>query len=139
MYLEVSKKADLGLRAVAHLFESDGRAAGPELAQSIDTTLNYLPQIMKPLVVAGWVSGTPGPGGGYRLKASLSDVSVLEVIEAMEGETPDNQCVLRGTPCPAQEQCALHTSWVRARGALLAELDATSLEAALVPAPTKGE
>jgi Rrf2 family protein len=133
MRLEVSKKTDLAIRALEHLHQMEGQSTGPEMAEAIDTTLNYLPQIMKPLVVAGWVSGTPGPGGGYGLTIGLADISVLEVIQAMDGKMDDDRCVLRGTPCPVQEQCALHTSWLRARSALLAELGATSLEAAMAP------
>lgn len=139
MHLEVSKKTDLALRAIDHLARSGGRSTGPEMCESIDTTLNYLPQVMKPLVMSGWIEGIPGPGGGYRLNATLGDISVLDFISEMEGEMPDDRCVLRGTPCPSQEQCALHTSWVKARSALLAELAATPLDAALAPAPTKGE
>lgn len=139
MHLEVSNKTDLAFRALAHLHQMGGVSSGSEMAVAIDTTIGYLPQILKPLALAGWIAGTPGPGGGYRLEARLGELSVLNAIEAVEGETASNRCVLRGTPCPAQEQCALHTSWLRARGALLAELDATSLEAMLVPAPTKGE
>ena len=133
MHLEVSKKTDLAIRALQHLHQRSGQSTGSEMAEAIDTTLNYLPQIMKPLIMAGWVASSPGPGGGYALGTRLSAISVFEVIRAMEGEMQDDRCVLRGTPCPAQEQCALHTSWLRARSALLAELGATSLEAALAP------
>ncbi|MGI9610817.1 MAG: RrF2 family transcriptional regulator [Acidimicrobiia bacterium] len=139
MRLEMSKKTDLALQAIVHLEQSDGTSSGTEMAERIGTTIHFLPQILKPLVVAGWISSTPGPGGGYRLDAALSDVSVLDVVTEMEGDIGDQRCVLRGTPCPAVEQCALHTSWVRARSALLAELRATSLDAVLASAPKKGE
>ena len=131
MRLELTKKTDLAFRALAHLKEEGGTSTGKSTALAIETTTAYLPQVLKPLVTAGWIASTPGPGGGYRLNTSLENVTVLEVIEQVEGKTRDDRCVLRGTPCPAQEQCALHTSWVQARGALLAELDATSLDAAL--------
>lgn len=131
MRLELTKKTDLAFRALAHLKEEGGSASGPSTAVAIETSTAYLPQVLKPLVSAGWIASTPGPGGGYRLNASLEDISVLDVIERVEGKTREDRCVLRGTPCPAQEQCALHTSWVQARGALLAELEATSLDAAL--------
>ena len=131
MRLEVTKKTDLAFRAFAHLKEAGGSSTGPSTAAAIETTTAYLPQVLKPLVAAGWLASTPGPGGGYRLATPLDQISVLNVIEQVEGKTRDDRCVLRGTPCPAQEQCVLHTSWVQARSALLAELDATSLEAAL--------
>jgi len=138
MRLEMSKRTDLVLRALSHL-QFAGDSTGPAIAESIGTTANYLPQVLKPLVIKGFICSTPGPRGGYRLCVDLEDVSVLDVIEAVEGETGGEVCVLRGAPCPALEPCALHDSWVRARGALLAELASTSVSATLSAAPTKGE
>lgn len=138
MRLELSKRTDLALRALAYL-ESNGGTPGTEIAGTIGTTANYLPQVLKPLVIEGWVCSTPGPHGGYRLCVDLDDVSVLEVIEAMEGIADEGQCVLRGAPCPAPEPCALHDSWVKARGALLSELGSTSVATTFEPAPRKGE
>lgn len=138
MRLEVSKRTDLALRALAHL-DSNGLSSGSAIAAAIETTTNYLPQVLKPLIVRDWIQSTPGPNGGYSLSADLQDISMLDLLEAIEGDTEERRCVLRGVPCPAQELCALHDSWVRARDALLAELDATSLATAVASAPRKGE
>jgi Rrf2 family protein len=138
MRLEMSNRTDLALKAFAHL-DSFGEAGGRSIAEAIGTTANYLPQVLKPLIVEGWIRGTPGPGGGYQLCADLNSFSLLNVIEAMEGKTEENQCVLRGAPCPAPEPCALHDSWVRARDALVSELDAASVATALASAPMEGE
>lgn len=138
MRLEVSKRTDLALQALAHL-DKVGDANGRDLATAIATTPAYLPQLVKPLTQNEWIRGVSGPGGGYHLSVDLTEISVLDVIEAMEGETEEDQCVLRGAPCPAPEPCALHDSWLRARGALLAELGSTSIATTLQPAPTKGD
>lgn len=134
----MSKRSDLALRALTHLNSGDA-APGADLAEAIGTTVNYLPQVLRPLVMAGLIGSTPGPGGGYRLCVDLEDVSVLDVIEAVEGGLDQTTCVLRGAPCPAVEPCALHDSWQRARGALLTELGSTSVATTLKPAPRKGE
>lgn len=138
MRLEMSIRTDLALRALAHLHET-GPSTGTNLAAAIETTVNYLPQVLKPLVLEGWIHSTRGPGGGYRLSTELTSLTVLEVIEAMEGAAEDNRCVLRGAPCPVPEPCALHEAWVRARGALLRELGLTSVATTFGLAPRKGE
>lgn len=138
MRLEMSKRMDLALRALAQLGR-DSYLDGRSIADAIGTSTHYLPQILRPLVVKGWLESTPGPRGGYRLVASLQDISVLDVIHAVEGPTDTEQCVLRGAPCPSQEECAMHRAWVRARSALLAELDATSLAAAMASSHRKGD
>jgi len=131
MRLELTKKTDLALRAMEALQTcGNGTRAtmtGGDLADSVETSRQYLPQIMSPLVREGWVSSTPGPGGGYRLVVALESVSVLELIEAVEGETDTETCVLSDEPCEASDPCALHGAWSRARDALLGELSGMSL------------
>lgn len=138
MRLEVSNRVDLALRAMAYLDQSEFRD-GRSIAAEIGTSTHYLPQVLKPLIARGWLASTPGPGGGYRLAKSLGEITVLEAIHAIDGPTDTGRCALRGAPCPSQEECAIHSSWVRARSALLTELDATSLAAAMAASPTKGE
>jgi Rrf2 family protein len=82
-------------------------------------------QVVNPLVRRGWVRSDPGPTGGYSLAVDPAGISVLAVIEAIEGPTDSGRCVLVDRPCNEQGTCALHTPWLRARGHLLRELDAT--------------
>lgn len=128
MRLEMTKRTELALRAMRALASLGSRVKGAELAAHIDSTPAYVPQVVAPLVTRGWVSSEPGPLGGYRLEAPLDTVAVLELIEAIEGPTDTGRCVLVGRSCSAGEPCALHEPWTRARGALMAELAATSIE-----------
>jgi Rrf2 family iron-sulfur cluster assembly transcriptional regulator len=130
MRLELAKRTDLALRAMQKLCFYYERVAGTALADELDTTHQYLPQIMAPLVRRQWVTSFPGPGGGYHLEIGLDSISVLELIEVMEGATETDTCVLRGGTCDATDPCALHTAWSRARDALLLELSSMTLAAA---------
>ena len=104
-----------------------GRIKGSELAERIGTTSGFVSQVVTPLVRAGWVRSDPGPTGGYSLTVDLAEVSVLAVIEAVEGETETGQCVLADRPCSESGSCALHVPWQRARDGLLRELGAVSV------------
>ncbi len=126
MRLEVRRQSDLAVRALRALAETD-RVKGPRLAERIDTTTGFVSQVMTPLVRAGWVSSDPGPTGGYSLTVDLADVSVLAVIEAIEGPTETGLCVLADRPCDETGSCALHVPWQRARDGLLRELAAVSV------------
>ena len=139
MRLELTRKTDLAIKALVCLsaFDDAHPVGGKDLATSIGTTTHLLPQVMGPLVRATWVRSTPGPGGGYSIQLSVDDISVLAVIEAMEGPIEPRRCVLRGVPCPVEEQCVLHQPWTRARDALLAELDATPLSEVMEPCSTR--
>ena len=83
---------------------------------------------MRPLVEKGWVRSSTGPGGGYTLVADLESVSVLQLIEAMEGPAESGLCVLKGGPCNSADQCALHHPWTQAREALLTQLSKTPID-----------
>jgi Rrf2 family iron-sulfur cluster assembly transcriptional regulator len=134
MRLEVTRKSDLAVRSLQALAASPDRVKGPALAAMVASTSGFVSQVLTPLVRAGWVRSDPGPSGGYSLTADLDDVSVLAVIETIEGPTDSGRCVLADRPCDDGGTCALHVPWLRARAQLLSQLDAISVaEASAVP------
>ena len=74
----------------------------PELARLLSTTPAFLPQVVGHLVRAGWVRSDPGPSGGYSLSVDLGTLTVLQVVEAVDGEIDDGRCVVeaRADTCP---------------------------------------
>lgn len=129
MRLEVTRKSDLAVRALRTLADlgPGQRCKATELAELVGSTPGFVAQVVTPLVRAGWVASDPGPTGGYSLDVDLATVSVLAVIEAVEGPTDSGRCVLADRPCSESGPCALHTAWQRARDELLRELGATSV------------
>lgn len=131
--LELTRKTDLALRALQTLPSPSVGALrkGSELADELGTSAGFLVQVLAPLTSAGWVRSVPGPRGGYQATESAPDVSLLQLIEAVEGPVEADRCVLREQPCPALVACALHDAWMPARDALVARLAVTP---ALAPA-----
>jgi Rrf2 family protein len=133
MRLEVTRRAELAVRALVHLATASDRVKGGVLAERLGTTAGFLPQVLSPLVARSWVRSDPGPTGGYTLTADLTRLSVLDVVEAVEGPTDTGRCVVEGRACEARDPCALHDAWSRARASMLDELRAQPV-AAFVPA-----
>lgn len=125
MRLEVTRKSDLAVRSLRALSEAGRRVKANELADVVRSSSGFVAQAVNPLVRAGWVRSDPGPTGGYSLVVDLADVSVLDVIEAVEGPTDAGQCVLADRPCDEEGPCAIHAAWQRARAELLHHLDLT--------------
>jgi len=123
----VTRRSDLAVKALRVLDDAPVRVKGPELARRLNSTPGFVPQVLGPLVRARWVKSDPGPTGGYRLIADLADISVLQVIEAIEGPTDTGQCVLVDRPCDEAGHCALHRPWTHARDVLLADLETVSV------------
>lgn len=127
MRLEITRKTDLALRAMIELGRTEAIIKSVDLAERIETTSPYIGHVVSPLVRAGWVVSVPGPNGGYRSNVDLAGVSLLDLIETVEGPSDDDRCILRGIPCPPVSKCALHDPWTRARTALLRELALTRI------------
>lgn len=127
MRLEVTRRSDLATRALVELARLGRRTKSVELADAIGTTPGFLSQAMTPLAAKGWVRSEFGPSGGYLLTADLAEVSVLDVIEAIEGPSDAGRCVLEDRPCGDTDPCVLHQSWQRARTQLLDELSHSTL------------
>ncbi len=82
---------------------------------------------MRPLVRAGLVTAQTGRTGGYRLGRPAGEISLLTVIEAIEGDTRRQTCVLRGGPCSRDGHCAVHEVFFRAQEAVRDQLGRATL------------
>lgn len=125
------------MRALRVLAEQGPRCKGPQLAAAVQSTSGFVAQVLNPLVRRGWVRSEPGPAGGYSLAVDLGDVSVLDVIEAIEGPTASGRCVLADRPCDDQGTCALHVPWISARDQLLRALDGVTVADASIAAAAR--
>jgi Rrf2 family protein len=115
--LELTKRADYAIRAVLALGEAgpDERLSVRRVALEQAIPVQFLPRVMADLAAAGLVEGMPGRTGGYRLARPASDISLLEVIEAVEGDSRRRVCVLRGGPCRLDGVCDVHAVFAAAQ------------------------
>lgn len=130
MRLELGRRADYAIRAAVDLARHEvagTRRKARAIAAEMDIPATYVPQILAELVRAGLVVSVAGRDGGYRLGRSASTISLLEVVEAVDGEVMSTVCVLRGGPCRWDDICAVHVPWAQAQNAMLDSLDATTL------------
>lgn len=131
MRLEITRKADIAVRAILELARIGERTKASALAERIESSSGFLTQALTPLVGLGIIASEPGPTGGYSIRADLNDVSLKEVIEAIEGPTDSGQCVLEVRACSSTQPCVMHEPWSRARTQMLKELENTSLASLL--------
>ena len=126
--MRVSAKTDYAVRAAAELAASpDGPVKGERLADSQDIPLQFLEHILLDLKHAGIVRARRGAKGGYWLAKPAEDVSLADVIRAVEGpiahvqSAPPESITYRGSA----EQ--LQTVWIAVRASLRSVLENTSL------------
>jgi Rrf2 family protein len=119
--LELTKRGDYAVRAMLALAgDGDGLLSVRRIAAEMAIPPRFLPQVMGDLVRAGLVEGVPGRSGGYRLSCPAADISLLTIVEAIEGDSRRTSCVLRGGPCRGEGACAVHAAFIAAEEGMIA-------------------
>jgi Rrf2 family protein len=137
--LRVSRKIDYGLRAMVHLASIPAGTVVPfrEIAREMDVPEDFLAKILKVLVDQGLVRSARGPHGGYTLGRPASEISFLEVIEAVEGPVALNVCLDGDDACGRSGSCTMVAVWREGQDRMLDVYRQTRLSA-LVPAARAG-
>ena len=129
MRLELTRRGDYAIRAMLALGRAtdDGRLSVRAIAGQMAIPVAFLPQVMRDLVAAGLIEGATGRTGGYRLARAAPRITVLEIVEAVEGDSRRSTCVLRGGPCSVDGHCDAHDVFFAAQAAMLDRLRSASL------------
>jgi Rrf2 family protein len=137
MRMELSRKADYAIRAALALGRRGDRGllSGAAIAETASIPGPFAARVLGSLVRAGVVASKEGAGGGYRLARPPAAISLLDVIEAVEGRLQSTRCVLRGMACSPSNPCSVHPGWAAAQEAMRASLATTSLDQVLSAAP----
>ena len=133
MRLELTKRADYAIRTVLALARAadNERLSVRQGAADHRVPVRFLPQVMRDLVRAGLVDGTVGRAGGYRIAKPAAEISLLDVVEAVEGDSRRRVCILRGGPCALDGVCDVHAVFAAAQDDVLQRLRATTVAAVI--------
>jgi len=136
MRLELTKRGDYAVRAMLALTRGAGNGllSARRIADAMDIPVRFLPQVLGDLQRGGLVEAAAGRSGGYRLARPAGSISLLDVIEAVEGESRRRTCVLRGGPCGLDGTCDVHDVFIEGQEALLSTLARSTLAELAGPA-----
>ncbi len=129
MRLELTKRGDYAVRAMLALARGNGNGllSARKISEAMAIPVRFLPQVLADLQRAGLIEAAPGRSGGYRLARDPSQISLLNVIEAVEGDSRRQSCVLRGGPCGMDGVCDIHGVFFEGQEALLAHFASSSM------------
>lgn len=113
----LSKAAEYAIRGLLHLsIKTEGEVCSiEEIAKVQNVPPVYLAKLFQSLARNGFVKSFRGVEGGFVLTKKPKDVSILDVIEAMEGHIYLNDCLIREGYCPMDETCPVHSVWHEAQ------------------------
>ncbi len=123
MGLQLTRGGEYAIRAMACLASSpQGSAVSLHaISCSRDIPECFLAKILQCLVRAGFVASRRGASGGFLLVRPPCEISLRDILEAVDGPLCLNQCILWPEECTRSHTCRLREVWVRAQ-AQLAEL-----------------
>jgi Rrf2 family protein len=138
--LRISRKIDYGLRAMIYLasIRPDDVVPFREIARQMLVPEDFLAKILKTLVDQGLVRSTRGPHGGYALARPSTEISFLQVIEAVEGPIALNVC-LDDEGCGKAAACTMVSIWKQGQDKMLEVYRAAKLSDLAMKPDERGE
>ena len=107
--MRLSRSADYALRAVIYLAGlSDGElASGAVIANATGVGESFLLKVLRLLVKSRLVKAQPGAGGGFKLRLPAVQMTMLQVIEAVDGPLESGTCIADDQPCDRKAWCGV--------------------------------
>jgi Rrf2 family protein len=113
--MELTRKGEYAIRGIVYL------AAQPEdkvcllcdIAAAVDVPATFLAKIFQQFSKIGLVKSYRGTGGGFVLGRTPDKITLLEVVEAVEGPIMPNRCVVSPQECSRNVFCDVHPVWKR--------------------------
>lgn len=128
--MQITRQADYALRAVLYLVNlgDERRAATSQIAEEQKIPPSFLAKIVSQLSVAGLLQTSRGARGGVSLARPPEKISLLEVVEAIDGPILLNECVIDSGVCVFGEKCALRPVFCDAQAELVNRLERTTFD-----------
>lgn len=129
--LGISRQTDYAVRVVLHLacLEKGAQVSIAEISESRALPMPFVRRLIKPLVTRGILVSARGSSGGIRLARPAGEISLLEVVNAMEGGMALNHCADADKGCPLSRACPVQSVWVGATRVLENHLDQVHFDA----------
>ena len=126
--MQITRQADYAIRAMLYLsgLKPGERAATSQIADSKKIPSSFLAKIISQLSIAGLIHTSRGARGGVTLARTPAEISILDVVEAIDGPVSLNDCTLNIHSCGFGEDCPIRPIWCDTQADLVNRLKTTS-------------
>jgi Rrf2 family protein len=127
--MQLTRAADYAVRVMVHLagLPQGTRVSRTELSAAAECPEQFLSKVLQNLTRAGLVISHRGNTGGFELEERHRTVTLLQVVEAVEGPIRLNLCLVSDHLCNRQRWCPAHSVWAEAQQAMLAVLSSATI------------
>ena len=126
--MQITRQADYALRAMLYLAQlpPNLRAATSQIAEQQSIPPSFLAKIISQLSIAGLIHTSRGARGGVALARQPEEISILEVVEAIDGPISLNDCCVNSDSCLFGDKCPLRPLWCETQSTLVERLKSTT-------------
>ena len=124
-----SRSAEYAIRAFVYLADvPEGKyAMVKNIAEQSDIPTHFLAKILQQLARKGFLRSSKGPTGGFTLRRPADDISLLELVDSIDGLSEYERCPSGMTECNDEAQCGMHESWKELRSRIMGYLEDTTI------------
>ena len=128
--MQITRQADYAVRAILYLSQNPAkqRTATKQIAKIQEIPISFLAKIISHLSIAGLIHTTRGARGGVTLAKDPAEISLLDVVEAIDGPVALNECTIEDSICNRSSTCPVHVVWCQAQHELVGRLRRTTFE-----------
>lgn len=128
--MEITRETDYAIRCVLYLAgKQDVVTMVDEIAKEMSVPKSFLAKILQKLVRAKVARSFRGVKGGFQLARNPEDISLLTVIETIQGPVAMNRCAVDENACGFSSTCCVHPIWIDLRSKVEQYLGGISFEA----------
>jgi Rrf2 family protein len=126
--MQITRQADYAIRAMLFLasLKPGERASTSQIAETKKIPSSFLAKIVSQLSIAGLIHTSRGARGGVSLAHTPEEVTVLDVVEAIDGPIALNDCTLDPRQCSFGEECPIRPLWCDTQAELVEKLRTTT-------------
>ena len=124
-----SRTAEYALRAMIHMatLPDDEFALVKNIAAEGAIPAHFLAKILQDLARDGLLRSSKGPRGGFRLRLDPEQITMLQIVEAVDGAGRYERCIGGSSECNDQALCGMHDSWKALRSRIIEYLEGTTV------------
>jgi Rrf2 family transcriptional regulator, iron-sulfur cluster assembly transcription factor len=128
--MELTRKGEYAIRGILYLAQQPPGKISliSEIAEAADVPQTFLAKIFQGFAKIGIVNSYRGTGGGFTIGRAPSNITLREVVEAVEGPIIPNRCLMGVGYCDRGDTCNVHPVWRKVQSQVVHILDGVTIE-----------
>lgn len=128
--IELSRKGDYAIRGMLYLARQNEGTVSliKDIASAVKVPQSFLAKIFQDFNKIGLVKSTRGTGGGFSLGKPAGQISLFDIVTAIEGPIKPNRCIMADSTCSFKKTCTVHPVWLKMRDSIEAQLKKVTLK-----------